>query len=74
MFLELINEVHGVNGGLRSRRAAVNLLGSGQQLSSHTSRPSSSCLSPFSGNANAKILMSGSLRRATSIKLRAISV
>jgi len=29
MFLELIKKVHGVNAGLRSRRAAVNLLGSG---------------------------------------------
>jgi hypothetical protein len=44
MFLELIKEVHGVNAGLRSRRAAVNLLAGGR-LS----------------------------RRATSIKLQAIS-
>jgi hypothetical protein len=34
---------------------------------------SSSCLHPFSGNVNAQILMSRSSRRATSIKLRAIS-
>ena len=32
MFLELIKEVHGVNAGLRSRRTAVNLLGSGRLL------------------------------------------
>jgi len=34
MFLELIKKVHGVNAGLRSRRAAVNLLGSGRLLAS----------------------------------------
>jgi len=32
MFLELIKKVHGVNAGLPSRRAAVNLLGSGRLL------------------------------------------
>jgi len=34
MLLELIKEVHGVNAGLRSRRAAVNLLGSDRLLAS----------------------------------------
>ena len=44
------------------------------ESNSHPRAHLSSCLSPFSGNVNAKILMSGSLRRATSIKLRVISV
>ena len=45
--LELIKKVHGVNAGLRSRRADVNLLASGRLLPSLTARPSSSCLRFF---------------------------
>src|SRR5438270_763802 len=48
MFLELFKEVHGVNAGLRSRRAAVNLLGSSRQLPSPHVAAFFILLSPFS--------------------------
>jgi hypothetical protein len=39
MLLKFIEEVHGVNAGLRSRSATVNSVGSGRQLPSQTTFP-----------------------------------